>query len=98
MNKLYVLIRKDLTTSQQAVQAGHAVAEYLLKTKNNKWTNGTLIYLGVPNGKKLKSWCDKLNFLDISYVCFKEPDLNNEITALAVIPEDANIFKNLQLI
>jgi len=31
MDKLYVLIRKDLSIQQQAVQAGHAVAEFLLK-------------------------------------------------------------------
>lgn len=31
MQKLYVLIRSDLSHEQQAVQAGHAVAEWLLK-------------------------------------------------------------------
>jgi hypothetical protein len=43
--KLYVLVRKDLPKNYQAVQAGHAVAEYLLKNPKTKWNNGTLVYL-----------------------------------------------------
>lgn len=49
MKKLYVLVRKDLSKSQQAVQAGHAVAEFLLNNDDHGWDNGTLVYLGVPD-------------------------------------------------
>ena len=56
--KLFVLVRKDLSKSQQAVQAGHAVAEYLLRGPSTFWGNGTLVYLGVRNETDLKWWAD----------------------------------------
>ena len=56
--KLYVLVRKDLSKSQQAVQAGHAVAEFLLRGPSTFWGNGTLVYLGVHNETELKWWSD----------------------------------------
>ena len=83
MKKLFVIVRKDLTPSQQAVQAGHAVAEYLLHSHLTRWSNQTLIYLGVNSLFDLEKLKYKFEKNDIVYVSFNEPDLNNETTAIA---------------
>ncbi len=83
MKKLYVIVRKDLSISQRAVQAGHAVAEFLLHSSSSRWSNGTLIYLGVKGLRQLENIKQKFQWDDIPYIEFREPDLNNEITALA---------------
>lgn len=97
MKKLFVIVRKDLTTSQMAVQAGHAVAEYLLHSHFSRWSNEILIYLGVKNLIQLEKLKYKLDVEDIKYIEFREPDLNNEVTAIA---SDINCkyFERLNLI
>ena len=95
--KLYTLIRKDLPTSYQAVQAGHAVAEYLLKHKT-EWDNGTIIYLGIKDEKELEKWEYLLGLKDIKYETFIEPDIGNQKTALTCITSDFGIFKRLSLL
>ncbi len=81
--KLFVIIRKDLSHSQRAVQAGHAVAQYLLYSPFYRWTNETLIYLGVKGRTQLENLKYKFNENGIKFTEFKEPDLNNETTAIA---------------
>lgn len=95
--KLYVIVRKDLSAPQRAVQAGHAVAEFLLRGPSTEWKNGTLVYLGVDNLFQLEKLKYQLKVNDVSFVEFKEPDIGNETTAIAT---DTKIkyFKKLNLL
>lgn len=96
MQKLYVVVRKDLTKSQQAVQAGHALAEYLLKNKCT-WDNGTLVYLGIKDKHNLKSLTYSLFDNKIDYELFCEPDLDGEPTALASLGNN-EYFEDMRLL
>ena len=97
MKKLYVLVRKDLSINQRAVQAGHAVAEYILRGPKTLWDNGTLVYLGVRNKNELEYWTEKLDRKSIKWVGFKEPDVGNELTAISVAGND-KVFRKLNLL
>ena len=90
--RLYVLIDKSLDPVYGCVQGGHAVAAYLLEHPDG-WKNQYLIYLYAD----LKKWVGKLNYFGLDYSMFKEPDLANQITAVAV-ESDGKLFKNLQLV
>ena len=91
-NKLYVLIDESLDTVYGCVQGGHAVAQWLIE-HNQGWRNEYLIYLSADINK----WKNKLSILGIDYTEFKEPDLGNKTTSLAVLGHD-KLFKKLKLI
>jgi peptidyl-tRNA hydrolase len=100
MKKLYVIIRKDLKCSIPAVQAGHVVAEFCLQNPESAkdWNNEYLIYLQVKSLRKLNKWMTKLDNLNIPYSVFREPDLNDEPTAIATyFNEDTTVFRDLRL-
>lgn len=97
--KLFVLIRKDLPAAVQAVQAGHAVAEFCKRWQffgNTDWNNETLIYLSVQDEAHLELWKFKLDSRGREYAEFREPDLNDQVTAIACM-SSRNIFSNLPL-
>ncbi len=97
MKKLYVVVRKDLSKSQQAVQAGHALADYLLYTKNTSWNNGTLVYLTAPNEPDLRNLVNKLDRDNIYYCDFHEPDRGDELTAVASLGSN-KYFESMRLL
>ena len=103
--KMYVIVRKDLPGAQPAVQAGHALAEYLLEHSytDHKWNNGTLIYLAVDNENELEYWYDRTNEATKGkFEGFWEPDIGNQMTAFAVCdtPDGKleTLFKSLPLL
>ena len=97
--KLYAITRRDLSTSQQAIQAGHAAIKLVQNASPGQlegWDN-TLVYLGVESEAKLLLWADKLKRKGIKYVEFREPDMDNELTAIATLG-DGKALSQLRLL
>lgn len=93
MKRLYVLINKDLSPVYGCVQGGHAVAQWLLDHPDQTWNNSYLIYLKC----NLFSMRRRLIKLQRDFSEFREPDLNNELTAIA-IEDNGKLFRNLKLV
>jgi peptidyl-tRNA hydrolase len=107
MLKAFVIVRADLTKSQRGVQAGHALAELSFQAGSRKdktfqrWVqeDKTLVILQVPNEQALEEIHSWFEDRKIPHNLFKEPDLGNSATALAVYPSEQTyqILANLQL-
>jgi hypothetical protein len=98
--RMYVLILKDMRYIDQAVQAGHAVAKYVMQHKS-EWTNGTLIYLEVENEEQLEWYEIYLVNRRINSSTFIEPDWGDVPvkTALACVanPNEFELLKTLKM-
>lgn len=99
--KLYVLVRKDLSRSQQAVQAIHAATEHIHQMTINEmgdpWEGPfgpTVALLLVEDGSALEAWQARLGD---AATTFYEPDLGDIPTALAYYGEDTVGFSELRL-
>jgi hypothetical protein len=91
-----VLVRKDLSHGQQIVQTSHVVAEYLLNNCCSTWKNETLVCLGVHSENCLERWASRVALLKLPFAVFREPDIGNQMTALAV-EDNSGLFKDLKL-
>jgi hypothetical protein len=103
-NRLYVIVRKDLTIEYNhtipSVQAGHAVAEFCLRSPFAwKWLNKTIIYLQVRNLLELQGVIWYLQKNNLTWTEFHEPDMNNELTAIAVwMDKETSFFDTFELL
>lgn len=98
--KMYILIRDDISKSQQAVQGGHALAAFMLSYPDlaQEWGNHTIVYLKTEFDT-LKI-CEKtFRNADINIASFYEPDIGNQLTAIAGYGQDAqNYFADFRLL
>ncbi len=99
--KLYVVTRRDLSPGQQAVQSIHAAVEFCLEYPQitRKWHNNSnyLVFLAVNDEEELGTLCADATETGISFAVFHEPDIDDELTAIAIEPAGAKLCKGMRL-
>ena len=92
--KLIVITRRDLAPGYQAVQAAHASIEFQYEHSEiaKEWNNHSkyLVFLSVENEQELYKYLERIQFYDIKHSTFFEPDLGNQLTAIAIEPSEAS--------
>lgn len=84
----YVFVRQDISIEQQMVQAGHACTEvgYAIREAGESIENLHMCLIGVLNVEELAKAQTVLTRNDIKHVAFFEPDMDNQMTAIATYP------------
>ena len=86
--KLRVITRRDLSLGYQATQACHAAIDFQheYQREATEWhtSSNYLAILTVKDEEELIDILVKVSLRGIKYTIFREPDLNNEITAVAL--------------
>ena len=83
-------MRADLCPGSQAVQAIHAMREFVERHPevDREWflNSNYLALLSVEDENELHWFIDRAATQGIKYAAFKEPDLDNQVTALVLEP------------
>ncbi len=102
-SKLTTISRRDLTPGQQAVQSSHALVDFCFQYPEiaKEWhtTSNYLVQLSVLDLNELNLVIEKLQKYQIKFTIFREPDLDNQITAVAIEhhPDLKRVISNLPL-
>lgn len=88
--KLYIVTHSDLPTGYQVPQTTHAAMEFaaLYPEEWREWyrTSNSVIVLNTQNELKLHEFAEKLKKNGVKFAEFREPDIGNELTAIAICP------------
>lgn len=101
IDRLYLVTRADLVPGQQAVQAAHALREFVEHHPevDRAWytKSNTLAFLAVANEAALGVLLEQAERKGIAVAPFREPDRDNELTALALGPAAKKLCSRLPL-
>jgi hypothetical protein len=96
-----VLVRRDLPPAQQVVQSCHAVAEAARSLLPPDHQHPHIVVCGVRDERTLRQSHDRLVRQGVRCRAFIEPDLGNQLTALATEPVfdgTRRLFRRFQLL
>lgn len=99
-----MVTRQDLSLPYQAVQSGHASVDFQYEhpeiAKDWQQNSNYLIFLSVESEHRLERLASKAESKGILITRFHEPDINNELTAVAFEPSDKSkrILSNVKLL
>lgn len=101
MEKLYIIVRNDISPGLQIAQACHAQREFAsdYPDLDREWheTHRNIVVLQIPDLKELAALANECERLKIPTSRFLEPDLNNELTAIALAPTCVRLVSSLPL-
>lgn len=98
-----MVVRQDLPLSYQGVQGAHAAIDFQHQhpelAKEWQTKSNYLIFLSVKDESSLERLMNKADQRSIIYTPFHEPDIGNELTAVAFEPSDVSkkLLSNLPL-
>jgi len=99
--RLYLVTRADLPAGDQAVQAAHALQQFNVEHPQaaRSWfeQSNTLAFLAAPDETALQRLLDRAFDKGLRASAFREPDLGDSLTAVAVEPAGARLVRSLPL-
>lgn len=88
--KLYIITHSDLPLNYQVPQSNHAAMEFAAQYPAEflEWyrKSNSIIVLNCENEQKLVQFAQRLRDKGIRFSEFREPDIGNELTAIAICP------------
>lgn len=100
-DKLYVIVRNDLSPGSQAVQGMHAMRNFIsdFPDAEKEWflVSNHIAFLQIENEIELTKLVDKLSKRGMRVATFCEPDLSESLTAIATDFRSKDLIKHLKL-